>query len=357
MNSFTRVSFSFCTILFAWSATLAQSFPSLPANNLHIAEKNYQLKFRWLADSVNNRMEPHAAMLLPIKLPGCSKQFYMQFDTGSPFTLFYKGKMEAIQQKYPKIITLNDSAVIIKNDQFYVGSMQVDALQVFVKEYGSHQINWKDKNSIEIIGTFGVDFIENRVIAIDYPAKKFFTGTTIPENLSRGLVMNDFMFTRRSILLPASIKSKKSILFFDTGSSAYTLLTNKQTAELLAMPNAVVAKSKSKSWGRTMIAHTIPTSDSIGIADKKFPLHATTFMEGVSENQLAQMMRFGIGGLTGNQLFASSVLIIDTKTKKFGLRSKYHNILGWNYRASLNRLLILICGKNYVRVHYRSTES
>ena len=141
MISFTRVSFSLCTILFAWSVTLAQSIPSLPANNLHIAEKNYQLKFRWLADSVNSRIEPHVAMLLPIKLPGCSKQFYMQFDTGSPFTLFYKGKMEAQQKGYPKIIILNDSAVIIKNYLFFVGPMQVDAFQVFVNVYGIQHIN------------------------------------------------------------------------------------------------------------------------------------------------------------------------------------------------------------------------
>ncbi len=322
MNSFTRLNFTFCIILFACTTTLAQSYPSLPANNLHIAEKNYQLKFRWLQDSINNRLEPHAALLLPVKIPGCSKQFYMQFDTGSPITLFYKGKMEAIKEKYPSIITINDSAVIFSKKQFNIGSMPVDATQVAIRKYGSNQINWKQKNAIEIIGTIGVDFFENRIIAIDYPSKKFFNGIAIPQTLLNGLVMNDFMFARRSILLPSTIKGKKSILFFDSGSSAYTLLTNKQTAEQLAMPGAVTVQSKTKSWDRTMIANTIPTKDSIGIGNKKLPLNATTYMEGVSENQLAQMMRLGIGGLTGNQLFTTSVLIIDTKNKKFGLQSK-----------------------------------
>ena len=322
MNLFTRLNFSFCIILLVCNASLAQSYPALPANNLQIAEKNYNLKFRWMADSINKRLEPHAALLLPVKLPGCSKVFYMQFDTGSPFTLFYKGKMKAIQQKYPEILTLNDSAVILQSNQFYVGAMPLGAKQIPIKENGSNEINWKNKKAIEIIGTIGVDFFENRVIAINYPAKQFFNGTAIPTKLSTEMVMNDFMFVRRSILFPASIKGKKSILFFDSGSSAFTLLTNKETAELLAVPDAVAVVSKTKSWNRTMTAYTIPTTDIIGIAGKKLPLLSTTYMEGVSENQLAQMMRLGIGGLTGNQLFVNSVLIIDAKNKKFGLRSK-----------------------------------
>jgi hypothetical protein len=42
-------------------------------------------------------------------------------------------------------------------------------------------------------------------------------------------------------------------------------------------------------------------------------------MEGVSDSQVAQMMKMGIGGMTGNALFLDYILVIDTVNKKFGL--------------------------------------
>src|SRR5690349_21738940 len=70
----------------------AQQMPALAPNFLSLPEKNYEIKMLWQGDSVHGRWEPHAALLLPVKLKGCPKQFYMQFDLGAPSTLFYRSK-------------------------------------------------------------------------------------------------------------------------------------------------------------------------------------------------------------------------------------------------------------------------
>ena len=41
-------------------------------------------------------------------------------------------------------------------------------------------------------------------------------------------------------------------------------------------------------------------------------------MQGASDTQIAQMMKMGIGGMTGNKLFIGSILVLDTKNKKLG---------------------------------------
>ena len=68
-----------------------------------------------------------------------------------------------------------------------------------------------------------------------------------------------------------------------------------------------------------MTANTLPSSDTMEIASQKLPIRHVTYFEGFSDTQAAQMMKMGMGGMTGNRLFLESVLILDTRNKKFGI--------------------------------------
>ncbi len=291
----------------------------LPKNELQLPVDDHEMELKWQGDSVNNNWEPHSALLIPVKLANCPKQFYMQFDLGSPITLFYSNKIKTIKSKYPQIVQLNDSATHLINLNFEVGNKKIIAQKIFVKKFGKPEIDWQNKNSIDIIGTIGVDFIENKVAIIDYPGQKLLITNSIPASLAPQLSLGDFMFVRSSILLPAVIKGKKTMLYFDTGSSAYELLTNKETVTTLAEPNPVRVQYQVKSWDRILTAYTFSTRDSVEIAFTKMPLNKATYIEGASNSQIEQMMKMGMGGMTGNKLFLRYILVLDTKNKKFGL--------------------------------------
>ena len=109
------------------------------------------------------------------------------------------------------------------------------------------------------------------------------------------------------------------MLFFDTGSSAFELITDEATFGLLASTNSVRVQSPVTSWDRTLIAHSITTGDSIEVGLKKIPIKKVTYMEGASTAQVEQMKKIGIGGMTGNKLFLNHQLLLDTKNKKFGV--------------------------------------
>ncbi len=312
----------FILIIFSGIRSGAQMMPQLAPNFLQLPEKNFNFKFKWLGDSVNATWEPNAYLLLPVKLPNCPRQFYMQFDLGSPSTIFYKSMLQQIESRFPKVQNMQDSGSKLRNFNFKVGTMPVHATELAVMNYRSKNIDWSDEKGIDIIGTIGADFIENRTMVLDYPARQFYNGISMRDKFASRLALTDFMFPRRSVLLPAIIRGKKLMLFYDTGSSAYQLLTDKKTSELMAAPRAIAIYSESRSWDKMRKMTTLATNDSIQIGSNTLPIRFTTFSEGASEAQITQMMKLGIGGMTGNKLFVNSVLILDTKNKKFGVITK-----------------------------------
>lgn len=282
--------------------------PALPPNQLVLPETDQTIPFTWKGDSANGRQEPYAALLIPVTLPGYSKQLYMQFDLGSPYSMFYLNKVRAVVQ-------VQDTSTRLTNFGFNVGSMPVLAKEMALKRFDTAGLD--PRNPTEIIGTLGSDLIEGRVLTIDYPRRLMVLGMQWPENMN--IPTADLIFARRSILLPATIRGKKTMLYFDTGSSAFELLTDKQTSLQMAAPGAVPASYPVRSWEKMLTANTLLTNDSIDIAQQKIPIRAVTYMEGVTEQQMNQMMKLGIGGMTGNKLFLHYVLVIDTRNKKFGL--------------------------------------
>jgi hypothetical protein len=312
------VLFTICAIL-SENIAGAQSASKIPDSHLVLPAKTFSTRFYWQGDTINSKWEQHAAMLLPVKLKSCPKQFFMQFDLGSPYSLFYKNKLVDIQAKYPQTIKLSASDDTLRNYAFRVDQMSLSAKKMAVKQFDTSAINWTDKNSMEIIGTIGADLIDGKVFIIDYPNNRITISDAVPAKLQRGLSLTDLIYVQRRILLPVTVNGKQAILYFDTGSSMYELLTDKRTAEALAVAGGEVVQSKVKSWDKYLIANTVLTNDSIEIANKNIAIRKATFIDGVSNSQVEQMMKMGIGGMLGNKLFLDYKLVIDTKAKKFGL--------------------------------------
>jgi len=298
-----------------------QTGTGLLPGQLILPAKNYTLPLHWLGDSVNGRWDEYAALLIPVKLSGCPKQFYMQFDLGSPYSLFYKNKLQAIQLKYPGAVHLVDTTDYLANYHFKAGTMPIYAKKIIVRPFDSATINWSDKKSMEVIGTLGADLIDDKIVLINYPAKTLYLGETLPGTVGRRAQWSDFIFARRSILFPATINGKNTMLFFDTGSSAFELLTNKETYQSLSAPGANPITYTVQSWQKSLTAHTIATNDSIELGRYRLPLHYVTYIENASDPQIEQMRKLGIGGMTGNKLFLWHTLVLDVKNKKFGLVS------------------------------------
>jgi hypothetical protein len=283
-----------------------------PVNQLVFPEgRKHKIPFTWMKSKENQ----YSAMLIPIRLRGCPKIFYMQFDTGSPYSMLYRNKLKAIGKRYAQAVEVSDTAGKLQQFRFNVGNIAIQAKEIAVQQFDSANINW-NKNAVEIIGTLGTDLIDNKVVFINYP-EKYILITNNNGIEKSGLAWSNFIYEGRRILLPFSMQGEKRIAYFDTGSSAFELLTDKATAMQLASPDAIPDSQEVQSWGRLLKATSIQTTNSIEIASKKLPLRMITYIEGVNDTQINAMKKLGIGGMMGNRLFLNTILVIDTRNKKF----------------------------------------
>jgi len=238
----------------------------------------------------------HSALLLPVDIDGHPPTRYMQFDLGAAGTLFYKNALPGFTDT-------------LRNFSFRVGGMRFSLPAIPVKAAGAPG---------RIIGTLGADFIDGRVVIFDYPHHRLLLADSLPASYS--VRWQPFYFPGRRVLLPATIGGKQTILYFDTGSSAYSLLTDSVTWARMAAKDAIATHTPVNSWGRTLVAHTVATGDSIGMAGLMLPLRQVSYISGASVAQEEQMKKMGMGGLIGNLLFMERVLVLDTRKQRFVLQ-------------------------------------
>jgi hypothetical protein len=290
---------------------------SLP-NRLVMAEENYHIPLVWSGDSINSKWDPYAALLIPVRLENCPDEYYMQFDLGSPNTILYMDELKDISARYPSVGPFTNSTKKLVDFHFIAGGAKIIAKEIVVHKVKGPGID-KNKGAINIIGTFGGDLIENKIAIIDYPGRTLFLGASIPVHLQSKLMLTDFILAGRAILLPAVIKGNNTMLYFDTGSSTFELITDRATSLSLSSKDATPVKYEVNSWGNLMTANTLPSEDRVIIASQKIPLRHVTYFEGFSDSQVQHMMKTGMGGMTGNRLFLQFILVLDTRNKKFGI--------------------------------------
>lgn len=278
---------------------------SVPPNQLQLPPQSFSLDFQWQGDSLPAGWEPHAALLIPVHIKNCPQTFYMQFDLGSPYSLLYRNKLEAIRKKYAGSIPVETNGQL-ENFSFEANHQPLLARTISVEQFDSTGIDWNLETQPEIIGTIGADLIDGSIAIINYPRQQITIAPSLPAHLNGGTGFTSFVFANRSVLLPALLKDRQTFLYFDTGSSMFELLTDSTNSHQMAVPGAIPIQYPVHSWGKTVQAITLP-------------IRSTTYMAGISQSQINRMSKMGIGGMIGNKLFLNHILILDTQHQRFAL--------------------------------------
>ena len=290
-----------------------------PANQLVLGSSVTITPFVWLKDSTENGLDEYSAMLLPVTLEGIPGTYYMQFDLGAPYSLLYGKAISSLNEKYNKImIHQNGEAFSLERFNFKVGNTAVFAKSIKVKDYGS-AIDWNDSSRARIIGTIGADFIEDKVLTIDYKHEIISVAPEIPHELANAAQFVDFRFESRRVLLPSKIDGQEQTLLFDTGASAFELLTDEDTWKALSKEGSKEETYEANSWGKKLIVHNIESNSRIEFGNVELPLSMVTYIEGTGFMQNMLMRFSGMGGMIGNKLFIGKVLVLDTKNQKYTL--------------------------------------
>jgi len=269
-------------------------------NYLTIEKESGKIPITWLGENRN-------VLLLPVHFYGDSSVYYLQFDTGAPYTLFYTRAIKNIKG----IVTSNERS----KATFYLGNTKVTSDKFRVTDIGE---NSDKKDSLKVIGTLGADILEDRKTLINFRENNIvFNLAGTPVGLGKNLT--DFTFKKRHIIIPAMLKGNKEKFLYDSGTSAYELLTSKEVWESLKLKDSKVIKEKANSWQNILITYTAKTDNLIKIGRKDIPLNNVTYVEGFSQAQYSMMKFSGMTGMLGNKVFLKNRMYIDCGNSKIGI--------------------------------------
>ncbi|MEM9339505.1 MAG: hypothetical protein AAGA66_12300 [Bacteroidota bacterium] len=284
-----------------------------PPNYLHVSDNSDGIPITWWQDESSEI----AALLLPIRVPGVKKTLYMQFDLGSPSTLFYRRTLNDLKSHLPSLNFELDSTNYLFNFSFEMEKITVNATKFRMIDYGS-LINWKDSTSLNIIGTIGSDLIEKKVTLLDFISDTCYFGT-LRTDTDIYESLDDFSFNYRWVFLPAVIDGKKRKLWYDTGTSGFELLTSKTQWKNMSKRGATPVSNDVNSWGNAIKTHTIAADGTIRFGKTNVKLNSVTYVEGHSFLQEVIARATGMGGMIGNKIFMNKQVLIDGKSRKFGV--------------------------------------
>lgn len=277
-------------------------------NYLTVSGTAENIPLRWISADENS----HSALLFSVKIKGTNRTFYMQFDSGSATTVFYKNALESIAEKFPNQIKMNVKEMELST-HFTIGKMKIISNTFEVLDYGK-KIDFDNPNAENIIGTIGTDLLEKRVTILDFKNNKC---SFVEQMEEKGFL--DFEFKKRKILITAKLDQENLKLLYDSGTSGYELITQKEIWKKYKNPKSPIKTEKGNSWGNTLDVFSASANKQMLFGNSAVQISEVTYIEGTSELQKFLMKRSGMQGMIGNKLFLNHKLILDCKNEKFKL--------------------------------------
>lgn len=268
-------------------------------NYLIIENESGSIPLMWLSKEKN-------VLLLPMHFDDDTTTYYLQFDTGSPYTVFYSKSIKNILQ-----IQTNED---VAKTSFYIGKTKITSDKFKIYNLGNDTKN----DSLKIIGTIGADILEDRKTLINFKENYIALNLSkVPTQFQNKLF--DFKFKKRKIIVSGLLKGKEENFLFDSGTSAYELLTSKEVWENLKLHNSKINIEKSQSWDKVLTAYTSNCNQKIQISNHEIPLNYVTYVEGFSQAQYSMMKFSGMTGMLGNKIFLNNSLYFDCTQNKMGI--------------------------------------
>ncbi|APV49434.1 hypothetical protein BWI17_06905 [Betaproteobacteria bacterium GR16-43] len=303
----------------AIAVLLLAACASAPPNRLTIDAERGEMPITWVEIPRPAPLPPlaHGAIVVPVRFAGIEgKPLYMQFDVGTPATVLYAAKWTSLAQRLGGASA--PDAERVENLRLMIGTLPVTAAEVQVRKNAATPIDWAG-DGLEIVGTVGSDIIDGRTVLLDFKANTIVVTRDRNAVTSATTVFTPFRYIQRKVLMPAKVNGEPGDLVYDSGSSAFALITSEEAWRKLARADAVPVQFPVRSWNNTLTAHTVASDARVALGQASIPVREVSRIEGASFLQDAGMRVFGIAGMIGNELFIGRRLILDTARQEFAV--------------------------------------
>lgn len=292
-----------------------QIFKDRP-NRLTFVGDLHPVPFQWSEDRLDDFIEPHSAMLIPVTIAGIENKFFMQLDTGGPSSFLRSGALKELRSHGVQFqLSKENDRTCIETFELNVGNNRVILKSGDVMGSDA-KFNWDNPNAINIIGSFGADFIDQKVCEIDFPNQQIRLHKSRPDNLNSLGTFTPFKFKGRRVMLPTTIDNVQMELFYDSGCSAFGLLTSKYHFERYADKNSKEISYNANRHGDPVFIHHKTCGLEATFGDVKIPLTRVSYAELYTFVQ-SSVGRLIHGGFLGNKPLLECCLILDTLSNEF----------------------------------------
>ncbi|OEK00681.1 hypothetical protein BFP97_03790 [Roseivirga sp. 4D4] len=287
-------------------------------NLLTFTHEPKPITFAWANDSIDHYYETKAAIIIPLRIKALAHKFYMQFDTGAPYSYIYEKDLLSLKKIGLKLEeVVKEESRYIKHLEFELGGNKVSASMIKILDNYGHTFSATDTIGNLKIGTIGSDLLDDCITAIDFANQQIQIYQNRPDWMTSLSPFQPFDFKGRRIMLPAVVDGKNLELLYDSGCSAFGIITTRNRFKRYTNEETEAVEYGANSWGSSIPILSKTTNEPIQIGSTNLSMERASYV-----NMYAWTQRFvtpftRIGGWLGNRPFVESTLILDTKTEEF----------------------------------------
>ncbi|MEL6945424.1 MAG: hypothetical protein AAFO82_22455, partial [Bacteroidota bacterium] len=223
------------------------------SNYLSYTSESKPIHFDWAGDSIGAYYEAQAAMVIPLAFQGLPYRFYVQFDTGSPHTYIYENALKSLQEIGLDVKLIEkEGAKYVESLDFTLGGNRIQASRIKILQNYGNTFEESDTLKNIKIGTIGSDFIADKITAIDFNEQEISVHEKRSEWMDRLGNFSPFDFAGRRIMLPVRMDNKNYEFLYDSGCSAFGLITTKNRFKKYASKEVETISYGANSWGSSL---------------------------------------------------------------------------------------------------------
>lgn len=286
---------------------------------LELSHESQPMNFKWTHQKVEGHIEYQSALLIPVQIGNLQHNLNMQFDTGAPDSFLYEKDLISLRNLgYTFEEVEKDGFRFVKSLKLTLGGKPVTLSMVKIyPNYGNTFSADLNPETNVCIGTIGSDILVDRITSIDFKNQTIQFFEERPEWMQDLNGFKAFDFPGRRVMLPAVVDGKEYEFLYDSGCSAFGLITTKNRFEKYTDETAPVERFAAKSWEDKFYINSKASDYALSIGGAQLRMNRVSCVDMYAFLQPLVTPFTRIGGWMGNQAINESQLILDTKTKEF----------------------------------------
>lgn len=284
--------------------------------------------FQWYGEKVDGKYYDKLAMFLPVRVQALRGRFIAQFDLGSDATMLYEETLKNYFPSHRHLYALLDTAQRGTTDAgnhnyatqglpVRLGGCVIAHPRLLSGQGEAVPPDSLYSNSQKLVGTIGADFLQHKVLVIDFPHRRMAVLDSVDASWRARTAFVTAHVRRNRFHIPLTINQRTYWALFDTGSSLFAFNTDQATWRGLVGRPVATDSLHVNSWGKQVAFYGAPLRTAVFLGRTQLPRATAWYTR--DARHLAFTKAEHIDAITGNAFFLHNTVVLDFEHGRFGV--------------------------------------